>query len=224
MNGKNNSMIIKRTVDVCMTVLMLCLMAYQIIGDQAHEWIGIGMTGLVVIHQILNRKWYGTLFKGKYSVYRTLTVVINIVLILSFTLTALCGISMSGHALPFFYGILPLSIARRMHLSMSHWSFVLMGLHLGIHTPSIIHRFKINHKIRIILSIVFFLLAGIGLFLFLRNGMLDYLLFKVPFLSFDYEKVWVFVFLENITMLLFWIFVGAQGAILCRKVHDSEKR
>lgn len=224
MHEKNNSMIIKRTVDVCMTVLMLCLMSYQIIGDQAHEWIGIGMTGLVVVHQILNRKWYGAFFRGKYNAYRTLTIVINIVLILSFMLTALCGISMSGHALPFFYGMLPVSFARRVHLSMSNWSFVLMGLHLGIHTHSIVHRFKINHKIKIVLSIVFCFLAGIGLFLFLRNGMLNYLLFKVPFASFDYEKAWIFVFIENIIMLLFWVYVGAQGAKLCRKTQNSEKR
>ena len=43
----------KRIVDVCMTVLMLCLMAYQVTGEAAHEWIGIGMTVLVIVHQIL---------------------------------------------------------------------------------------------------------------------------------------------------------------------------
>ncbi len=49
----------KRIVDAAMTVLLLCLMAYQITGETLHEWIGMGMTGLVIIHQILNRKWYG---------------------------------------------------------------------------------------------------------------------------------------------------------------------
>ena len=50
-----------------MTVLLLCLMAYQVTGEALHEWIGIGMTILVIIHQILNRKWYGAIFKGKYN-------------------------------------------------------------------------------------------------------------------------------------------------------------
>ena len=66
MQGKQNVMI-KRIVDVCMTVLLLCLMAYQVTGEALHEWIGIGMTILVIIHQILNRKWYGAIFKGKYN-------------------------------------------------------------------------------------------------------------------------------------------------------------
>ena len=60
MQGKHNTMI-KRIVDVCMTVLLLCLMAYQVTGEVLHEWIGMGMTALVIIHQILNRKWYGAI-------------------------------------------------------------------------------------------------------------------------------------------------------------------
>ena len=60
-----NNMLIKRIVDTAMTVLILCLMAYQVTGEMAHEWIGMGMTVLVIVHQILNRKWYSALFKGK---------------------------------------------------------------------------------------------------------------------------------------------------------------
>ena len=104
MQGKYNTMI-KRIVDVCMTVLLLCLMAYQVTGEVLHEWIGMGMTALVIIHQILNRKWYGAIFKGKYNPYRIVTTVVNIALLLSFALTAFCGMSMSGHAVPFLYGM-----------------------------------------------------------------------------------------------------------------------
>ena len=59
MQGKQNTVMIKRCIDVCMIILLLFLMAYQVTGEQAHEWIGMGMTLLVIIHQILNRKWYG---------------------------------------------------------------------------------------------------------------------------------------------------------------------
>ena len=78
MQRTQNKMTIKRIVDVCMTALLLCLMAYQVTGEVAHEWIGIGMTVLVIIHQILNRKWYGAVFKGKYNAYRILTTVVNV--------------------------------------------------------------------------------------------------------------------------------------------------
>lgn len=78
MQRTHNKMTIKRIVDACMTALLLCLMAYQVTGEVAHEWIGIGMTVLVIVHQILNRKWFGAVFKGKYNAYRILTTVVNV--------------------------------------------------------------------------------------------------------------------------------------------------
>ena len=230
MQKKQNAMI-RRIVDVCMTVLLLCLMAYQVTGEVLHEWIGIGMTVLVVIHQILNRKWYGAVFipkragktaggrfdrKGKYNPYRIISTIINVTLLLSFALTAFCGMSMSGHAVPFLYGMTKVSFARRMHLSMSHWAFVLMGLHLGMHIPVMIARLKLTDKMKTILSVVFCLAAGVGLCLFIRSGMPDYLFFRVPFAFLDYEKAGVLVFLENVLMLLFWAFIGTEAAVLCR--------
>ena len=67
--AKTNKMI-KRIVDAAITVLLLCLMAYQVTGEMTHEWIGMGMTVLVVIHQILNT-----------------------LLLVSFALTAFCGMA-----------------------------------------------------------------------------------------------------------------------------------
>ncbi len=48
--------IIKRIVDMVLTVLLLFLIAYQVTGDVLHEWLGIGMTATLVLHHILNRK------------------------------------------------------------------------------------------------------------------------------------------------------------------------
>ena len=152
---KTNHMIIKRIVDAVMTVLLLCLMAYQVTGEMAHEWIGMGMTVLVIIHQILNRKWYGALVRGKYNPYRSITTVLNILLIASFALTVFCGMSMSSYAVPFLYGMAPVSFVRRMHLSMSHWAFVLMGLHLGMHIPAITAGLKLKDRTRSILTCIF---------------------------------------------------------------------
>ena len=91
-----------------------------------HEWFGIGMTVLLIVHHILNRKWYAALFKGKYNAYRVITVIVNTLLLASIVLTAVCGIAMSAHAVPFLYGVLPVSFARRFHLAMSFWSFIIV--------------------------------------------------------------------------------------------------
>lgn len=48
---------IKIAVDAAMSVSMLLLMAYGLVGEAAHEWIGMGMFALSVVHHVLNCRW-----------------------------------------------------------------------------------------------------------------------------------------------------------------------
>ena len=212
---------LRRIIDIGMTVLLLLQMAYQVMGEAAHEWLGMGMTAMVIVHQILNRRWYGAMFKGKYTAYRAASACVNVLLLASFALTAFCGMAMSNYAVPFLYGIMRVSFVRVTHLSMSHWSFVLMGLHLGLHVPVMLQKLKLKERTRRILSVVCTCVAGVGLWLFFKNGMPNYLFFRVPFAFLDYEKAGALVLLENVVMLLFWAFVGCLVALLCRKKVNS---
>jgi len=207
----------RRIVDIAMTVLLLFLMAYQVTGEEAHEYIGVAMTLTVIVHQILNRKWYGVLFKGRYNAYRILSTTLTILLLISFAMTAFCGMAMSGYAVPFLYGMAPVHLARQIHLAMSHWSFILMGLHLGVHVPAMIAGMKLNEKTKTVCRFLFACMAGFGLYLFLKAGMVEYMLFQVPFAFLDYEKSALQVFAENMVMLGGWVFLGAQAAALCQK-------
>lgn len=204
-------------VDALMLLLLLCLMSYQVTGEKLHEWIGVAMTLTVVIHQILNRRWYGALFRGKYNAYRGMTTLVNVLLIAAMLATALCGMAMSGYAVPFLYWPGGVFLVRPAHLAMSHWAFLLMGFHLGLHLPVMAGKWKLGGRAKAVLSVFGAVLAGIGFWLFLRNGMPDYLFFRAPFAFLDYEKAGWLVFLENVLMLSAWVFLGAQLAALCLK-------
>ncbi len=47
--------IVRIGIDIGMTVLLLLLMAYELIGSGLHEWIGLAMFVLFVCHHLLNR-------------------------------------------------------------------------------------------------------------------------------------------------------------------------
>ena len=215
MQGKEKSYI-KKAVDICMTVLLLCLMAYPVTGEGLHEWIGVGMTALLVLHHILNRRWYAGLFRGKYNAYRTVTTVVNTALLASIALTAVCGMAMSAHAVPFLYGLLPITFTRRFHLAMSFWSFLLMGLHLGLHVPAMTAGLPWGGKGKTALGAVLAAVAGVGFWLFLRNRIADYLFFRTPFALFHYDKAAVLVFGENLAILIAFVFLGAACALVTR--------
>ena len=204
--------VLKKTVDVCMTVLLLCLMAYQVTGEVLHEWLGVGMTVLLIIHHLLNIRWYPSLFRGKYNAYRAVTAAVNTLLLVSILLTALCGMAMSAHATPFLYGFLPVAFARRFHLAMSFWSFLLTGVHLGLHIPAMTAGIKWNGKASFAAAEAFTAVSGVGFWLFFKSGIPDYLFFRTPFAFLDYEKAAALVFLENLAILIAFAFIGAETA------------
>ena len=74
-----------------MTAVLLVLMAYELIGQAAHEWLGIGMFVLFLIHHILNRKWSRNLMRWKYTPLRILQTIL-----VSFVLISMIGSMISG--------------------------------------------------------------------------------------------------------------------------------
>ena len=55
MSAKRN---IRMAADIAMTILLPILMAYSLVGEAVHEWLGIVMFLLFIVHQALNRHWY----------------------------------------------------------------------------------------------------------------------------------------------------------------------
>jgi len=213
----------KHIVDVLLGVGLLLLMSYQVTGEAGHEWTGIVMTLLMILHQILNRKWYAALFKGKYTPLRTVQTLVNAALVICFVLTALCGVNMSVHAVPFLSEFMRASLGRRLHLTLSHWCFVLMGLHLGIHIPAILNGVKSSNVRRIGFGFSI-LVTGVGLWLFLKNSYPDYLFYRVPFAFIDYDKAVPLVLLEALLIAFFWVFIGTQLPKLLNRRADTNRK
>ena len=199
----------KLIVDILLGIGLILLMSYQVVGEEGHEWTGIVMTALMLIHQVLNRKWYAALFKGKYGPLRVVQTVINLLLVGCFLLTALSGINMGVYAVPSLAEFMKASTGRRMHLALSHWSFILMGVHLGLHMPVMLRGVK-SKRVRRIgfgLSIPD---AGAGLYFFLKNSFPDYLSFQRHFAFIDYEKPIPLVLAESLLIAFFFVFMGFQ--------------
>lgn len=123
----------KICVDIGMTIALLLLMPYEMVGQAAHEWIGIGIFLLYIVHHILNEKWSRNLFRGKYTPLRVWQTILVILVLASMIGSMISGIILSRHALSF----LPISggrsFARNLHMLASYCGFTLMYLHLGLH-------------------------------------------------------------------------------------------
>lgn len=124
---------LKITVDMAMTAVLLLLMTYERIGQAAHEWLGIGMFVLFVLHHILNGKWCKALLKGKYTMLRILQTALVAAVLFCMLGSMISGMMLSRYAFVF----LPInsghSIARMLHMLSAYWGFVFMSLHQRHH-------------------------------------------------------------------------------------------
>lgn len=131
-------MLIRLVIDLSMTVLMLVAMAYQITGNTIHELVGALLCLLFITHNILNRRWYKTIFKGKHNVRRILSIVVNLLFLVSMAVVMISAVPISREIIPF----IPINndmILLQIHVMISYWGFIFMAVHIGMSWATIIN-------------------------------------------------------------------------------------
>ena len=211
----NLKMKIKVIIDFLMTILLLLLMAFQITGQEFHEWFGAGMLVLFLAHNILNFKWYRNLLKGKHRLTRVLQITINFAALLSMLCLAYSGIVMSHYVFDFVSVSGQMALARQMHMAASYWGFVLISVHLGFHwgmivgiAGKIVGGKKIPKSISWMFRIIAVIVAAYGAVCFYKANIVSYMFLKNQFAFFDFEQTAVSVFSEYIAMMGLWVFIG----------------
>ena len=64
-------------LDIVMTLLFIILMGYYVTDNTVHEILGTITFILFILHNILNIKWYKSIFKGKHNFQRTFHIKIR---------------------------------------------------------------------------------------------------------------------------------------------------
>ena len=124
-------MIKKLSVDLAMALLFVTLLGFKLTGGFVHEWIGIFFFGLVVIHTILNLRWYKSVLKGSYGVLRCVSTILNLLLIVTMVIICISGILNSSHVFKFLQLDGGMGI-RQIHSFFAYWGLVLLGIHAGL--------------------------------------------------------------------------------------------
>lgn len=220
---------LKLAVDIFMTLALLFLMGYHLWGDAPHEWVGAGMIVLFIAHHILNGNWHKTLFKGKYNAMRIVTLVIDFLVLVSMLAQMYSGIVMSRHVFVFLPIDGGMALARRLHILGAYWGFVLMSLHLGLHWNMILGMtrkaagIKNGSKIRGIIAFVAgLIIAGYGVWVFIKRDLCTCLLLKTEFVFLDYSESKILFYIDYLALMGLCVFIAHSIAKLCRRLQ-SEK-
>lgn len=219
---------LKIVVDVAMTASLLLLMTYERIGQAVHEWLGIGMFVLFVLHHILNRKWCKALFKGKYTILRILQTTLVAAVLLCMLGSMVSGIMLSRYVFEFLPIDTGHSFARMLHMFSAYWGFVFMSLHLGFHWKMIMKitkkPFKKPSAIRKwILRTVVVLISGYGIYAFTKCDIGSYMLLKNLFVFFDFEEPIILFLLNYIAVMGLFVTISYYASLYLKNTQKTNK-
>jgi hypothetical protein len=112
-------------------------MAYRVTGDAPHEWIGVAVFVLFVVHNAVNWRWYRGLFRGKYDFRRIMNTAVNLLLLAAMTALMISGMLLSRTVFAFmgFSGEMQI---RQAHTIAAYWGLILIAVHVGMHWEMII--------------------------------------------------------------------------------------
>ena len=233
---------LRMTVDITMTILSIILMGgnYLFPADIVHEILGEGLFVLWSLHIILNRRWYGAIFKGKYNPYRVMQTIINCCILICTIFLMISGIILSNHIFTFLNIQGGLGFARIAHLLASHWYYLFMSLHIGLHVGVIANKMRhpapinchpeldseshaeempkqVRHdKLRkIIPRIILALVCAYGIYAFIARGVWKYLILQQQFFFFDLDRGYILFAIDYISIIILF---ATLSHLLARKM------
>lgn len=220
----NRLRIVRRAVDTAMTVLLICLMLYQLTGQLFHEYAGAALFLLFIVHHALNRYWLKTITKGNYSVLRIVITAVDLLLILDMIGLMVSGIMLSRYVFSFLNIRAGVSFARMLHMLCSYWGLILMSVHIGLHWNSIISLLK-KAPVPVVYAAraLAVLAAAFGVYAFARNEIGTYLFFMRQYAAMDPDRSILAAAAEYIAVMGLFIFIAHYGSVLIKGVRHGKK-
>lgn len=197
---------IRLPLDIMMTLVSIVLMGGNFLfpAEIVHEILGVGLFVLWGVHIFLNRRWYGGIFKGKYNSYRIMQTVINCCILICTIFLMISGIILSNQLFTFLNIQSGLGFARIAHLLSSHWYYLFMSLHIGLHMGRLFQNVAAKIFPRILLALT----SLYGLYAFIARGVWKYLILRQQFFFFDLERGYALFAMDYISIIILFVVVS----------------
>jgi len=203
----NRKILFKLTIDLIMTVIMLAAMAYHFTGNTIHELLGVSMLALVIIHNIVNRRWYQTVLKRKHNTRLVLNTAVNLLLLVIMLMLMVSSMMISRSVFAF----IPVDdglIARQIHTLVTYWGFILISMHLGMHWRMIIGLIRKplripyhNHRCTFAVRATAMLITVYGVHAFFARDVGSKLILYYTYSYWNFDESAVFFFTDYVSIM-----------------------
>lgn len=196
---------LRLAVDGGMIVLLLLLMAFERVGRTAHEWLGLALFFLFIVHHALNRRRLQALLRGQKRATTWLTIGVMFVLALCMIGTMVSAVLISRTVFAFLPVGSALGVGRRLHIVAVDGCFLMAGMHFGLHGRMLLTLIRQQFP-RIpdgALCGAGIFVALYGLWAFWQSGMVDDLLLRNAFAVIDYGQSLGMFFIDRLAIFVF---------------------
>ena len=214
-------------LEIPLTFLSLSLMGGNMFlpWAPAHEIIGVALMVVWGVHIYANRRWFKATFRGRYNPFRVTQAVVNYGMLICVAFLAISGVILSNHVFAFLGIESGASFARTAHLLASHWYFVFISLHIGLHVGVIFNRLKVAQLVKgshgsasvswkvVVTRIIVALVSVYGIYAFVERGLWKYLTLQQPFFFMDMERGYILFFVDYVSIV----------ALLAAALHYATK-
>ena len=159
--------LVRLVLDFLAAGLLLAALAYNLMGNLVHEIVGTAMFALLIGHNLFNRRWYGTILKGRPEPRQLIIKGINLSLLVSMLTLLVTSVIISQGVFSF----LPLSStvsARQIHTLVGYLALLIVSVHLGLHWTMIMgvarRMLKVTEDNQLRTLVLRILTAGIAAF------------------------------------------------------------
>lgn len=216
---------IRMTADVFITFTAILLMGGLSLfsSDLVHEILGLIMYAFWAVHLYFHHSWYKNIFIGKYNPYRIMQTVINCLILLCALLLMISGIIISNHMFTFLNSSSASYYAKLLHLVASHWYFIFMSMHLGLHVSLITKKIKIKKRRPLLIAkVLIFADSLYAIFVFISRGLWKYLILQQKYFFLNLEKGSLLFFFDYLSILILFALLSHYTAgLLKRHITDD---
>lgn len=132
----NSVLLFRLAFDLSAAGLLLFGFTYWWLGNTAHELAGAAMFLLLIVHNLFNRRFYGTIGKTRRTIRPLFNVAVTLALLVAmvvlFVTSVLISDALSG-VMSSFGGF----TVRQIHTLAAYWALVIVAVHLGLRWPLI---------------------------------------------------------------------------------------
>lgn len=194
----------KAALDGLMVLLLPVLMAYSLVGEQLHEWLGVLMLLLFLGHHALNWRWHRGLLRGRWNRLRAVQTAMDLALLALMACMMVSGVLLSYYVFDF----LPIhgghDLGRTLHMLGAYWGLCLMSMHAGMHW----NRKARTRRGEFLLRAGAVLAAVYGGSAFVHRDIGTYMLLKTHFVFFNYEEPLALFLTDYLSVMALFAILG----------------